>query len=250
MTRIILSGAGGAMGRVVAKCARESGKFTIVAGIDVVTEQRGDFHVFGNLADCTVPADVIIDFSHPAALEPLLSAAIPRKLPMVIATTGLSTAQIAKIHKAADSIPVFFSFNMSLGVSLMVELAKISARVLGSDFDVEIVEKHHNKKIDAPSGTALMLADGVSSVLGGGELQYTYNRNSSRKPRGKNEIGIHSIRGGTIVGEHDILFAGKDEIVTIRHSAGSKKIFATGALSAAEYIVGKAPGLYSMSDLI
>ncbi|MCL2033181.1 MAG: 4-hydroxy-tetrahydrodipicolinate reductase [Oscillospiraceae bacterium] len=249
MTRIILSGAGGAMGRVVAEYARESGRFTVVAGIDIITEQKDDFHVFKNLLDCTVPADAVIDFSHPAALEPLLSAAVPRKLPVVIATTGLSSSQIAKIHKAAESIPVFFSFNMSLGISLMVELAKIAARVLGSDFDVEIMEKHHNKKIDAPSGTALMLADGVSSVLGD-DLLYAYNRNSSRKPRGKNEIGIHSIRGGTIVGEHDILFAGKDEIITISHSAGSKKIFATGALSAAEYIAGKAPGLYSMSDLI
>ena len=249
MTKIILSGANGAMGRVIAEYAQDSEKYTIVAGIDVVTEQKDGFHVFEKLADCTVPADVLIDFSHPAVLEPLLSAAIPRKLPVVVATTGLSTAQIAKIHNAAEKIPVFFSFNMSLGVNLMVELAKTAARVLGSDFDIEIVEKHHNKKIDAPSGTALMLADGVSSVFDV-DLQYTYNRHSSRKPRTKNEIGIHSIRGGTIVGEHDIIFAGKDEIVTIRHSACSKRIFATGALSAAEYIVGKAPGLYSMSDLI
>lgn len=249
MTRIILSGANGVMGRFVSECARESGKHMIVAGIDINTEQRDGFHVFKDPANCVVPADVVIDFSHPSALEPLLSMAMSHRLPLVVATTGLTPAQIEKIHDATEKIPVFFTFNMTLGINLMVELAKTAARVLGDNFDVEIVEKHHNKKIDAPSGTALMLADGVSGVFDG-DLQYIYERRSSRKPRGKKEIGIHSVRGGTIVGEHDVIFAGKDEILTISHSARSKQVFAVGALRAAEFLVAKDPGLYSMSDLI
>lgn len=249
MTRLILSGANGTMGRVIAAAARESGDFTIVAGIDTTAEMSDGFHVFSNAADCTVPADVIIDFSHPTALSNLLDMATSRSLPIVIATTGLASAQIEQIGVAAKSIPVFFTFNMSLGVNLMVELAKTAARVLGNGFDIEIIEKHHNKKIDAPSGTALMLADGISTVFPD-ELQYKYDRHSQRKPRGKNEIGIHSIRGGTIVGEHEVVFAGKDEILTISHCAMSKQIFATGALNAAAFLVGKAPGLYSMSNLI
>lgn len=249
MTRLILSGANGAMGRVIAASARERGDFTIVAGIDPNTEMSGGFHVFPSPGDCAAEADVIIDFSHPQALEPLLKMAVARRLPTVVATTGLHTAQIERLREAAKEIPVFFSFNMSLGVNLMVELAKTAARVLGADFDIEIIEKHHNKKIDAPSGTALMLADGISTVLPD-EPPYVYDRHSQRKPRSKNEIGIHSLRGGTIVGEHEVVFAGKDEIVTISHSARSKQVFATGALNAAAFLVGKPAGLYNMSDLI
>lgn len=249
MTRLILSGANGAMGRVISACARERGDFTVVAGIDPNTEMDGGFHVFPTPADCSAEADVIIDFSHPRALEPLLEMAVARKLPVVVATTGLTPAHIARIRETADKIPMFFTFNMSLGVNLMVELAKTAARVLGNDFDIEIIEKHHNKKIDAPSGTALMLANGISSVLPQ-EPPYVYDRHSQRKPRSKNEIGMHSIRGGTIVGEHEVVFAGKDEIVTISHSARSKQVFATGALNAAAFLVGKPAGLYSMSDLI
>lgn len=249
MTRIILSGCNGIMGHVVSAGIRERGDCTIVAGIDKNTDMNDGFHVFGSAVECTVPADVIIDFSHPLALDSLLAMAIERKLPIVIATTGLSTGQTGQIREAAKKIPIFFSFNMSLGINLMVELAKTAARVLGPDFDIEIIEKHHNKKIDAPSGTALMLADGVSAVLSD-EPQYAYDRHSQRKPRGKNEIGIHSVRGGTIVGEHEIVFAGKDEIVTISHSARSKQVFATGAINAAMFLAGKKPGLYGMSDLI
>lgn len=249
MTRIILSGCNGVMGRVISASIRERGDCTIVAGIDKNTDMNEGFHVFEKAGECSVPADVIIDFSHPLALDSLLAKAIERELPVVIATTGLGGGQIEQIHAAAKKIPVFFSFNMSLGVNLMVELAKTAARVLGSDFDIEIIEKHHNKKIDAPSGTALMLADGVSTVFAD-EPQYTYNRHSQRKPRSKSEIGIHSVRGGTIVGEHEIVFAGKDEIVTISHSARSKQVFATGAINAAIFLAGQKPGLYNMADLI
>lgn len=249
MTRLILSGCNGAMGRVISSCVSERRDLTVVAGIDMNTEMNGGFHVFGKPSECTAEADVIIDFSHPLALPPLLKMARERKLPIVIATTGLGTEQIALIHEAAKEIPVFFTFNMSLGVNLMVELAKTATRVLGTDFDIEIIEKHHNKKIDSPSGTALMLADGISSASAE-EPQYIYDRHSKRKPRGKNEIGMHSVRGGTIVGEHEVIFAGKDEIITISHSARSKQVFATGALNAALFLAGKPPRLYSMSDLI
>lgn len=249
MMRLILSGCNGAMGRVIARAARERGDCTVVAGIDLNTNMSDGFHVFAKAEDCTADADVIVDFSHPAALEPLLQMAEARKLPAVIATTGLNAAQIDRIKEAARKIPVFFSFNMSLGVNLMAELAKIATRVLGSDFDIEIIEKHHNKKIDAPSGTALMLADTIGAALKT-DPQYAYDRHSRRQPRGKNEIGIHAVRGGTIVGEHEIIFAGRDEVVTISHSAMSKQIFATGALNAALFIADKPSGLYSMSDLI
>lgn len=249
MTRLILSGANGAMGRVIVSSARERSDCSIVAGIDLNTEMTGGFHVFAVPEDCKAEADVIIDFSHPLALENLLDMAVKRKLPIVVATTGLSAAQIEQIREAAEQIPVFFSFNMSLGINLMVELAKTAARVLGDGFDIEIIEKHHSKKIDAPSGTAVMLADGISTVLDD-EPQYTYDRHSQRKSRGKNEIGMHSIRGGTIVGEHEVIFAGKDEIVTISHSARSKQVFATGAINAAIFLAKQPAGLYSMSDLI
>lgn len=249
MIRIILSGCNGKMGRVIAGCIQERSDCLIVAGIDPNTEIGGSFVVFPTAAECTVPADVIIDFSHPAALDALLAMAVDRNLPVVIATTGLSSEQVERIGETAESIPVFFTANMSLGVNLMLELAKTAARLLGRDFDIEIVEKHHNQKIDAPSGTALMLADGISSVLDV-PSQYVYDRHSQRKKRAKNEIGLHAIRGGTIVGEHDVIFAGRDEVFTISHSASSKEIFATGSINAALFLSGKPRGLYSMADLI
>lgn len=250
MIRIILSGANGAMGKVIAGSVQARGDAMIVAGIDVNTDSSGGFHVFDKPADCAVEADVIIDFSHPAALGGLLEFATARHIPIVVATTGLSTAQVDKIHEAAKAVPVFFTANMSLGVNLMRELAKTAARVLGVDYDIEIVERHHNQKIDAPSGTALMLADAISQALPE-KPRYVYDRHSQRKKRQKNEIGLHAVRGGTIVGEHDVLFAGRDEVLTISHSAYSKEVFATGAVTAALFLAqGRENGLYSMSDLI
>lgn len=249
MRKIILSGANGQMGRVIARCAAERDDCTIVAGIDPNTAMNDGFHVFAKAEDCTVEADVIIDFSHPSALEPLLAMAKSNRLPAVISTTGLSEEQIALIHETAKDIPIFHSANMSLGVNLIRELARAAARVLGHEFDIEIVEKHHNRKIDAPSGTALMLADGISEVLPE-PPQYTYDRHSRRSKRQKNEIGLHAVRGGTIVGEHDIIFAGRDEVITISHSASSKEIFATGSLNAALFLAGKPAGLYSMQDIL
>lgn len=249
MIKIILSGANGRMGRVISGCVRERNDCAVVAGIDPNTGMAEGYHVFTSAAECDVPADVVIDFSHPSALEPLLEWALRRKLPVVVATTGLSESHVKRVRKAAAEIPVFFTANMSLGVNLLMELSKTAARVLGREFDIEIVEKHHNQKIDAPSGTALMLADGIASVLEGHSL-YVYDRHSQRKKRTKNEIGLHAVRGGTIVGEHDVIFAGRDEVVTLSHSAASKEIFATGSINAALFLTGKPAGLYSMADLI
>jgi 4-hydroxy-tetrahydrodipicolinate reductase len=191
----------------------------------------------------------MIDFSHPSALPDILDYAIDKKLPLVIATTGMSQEDVALIRESSLSIPVFFTFNMSLGVNLLVELAKKAASILGDGFDVEIIEKHHNQKIDAPSGTALMIADAVSEVLPY-NASYAYDRHSVRKKRSREEIGIHSLRGGTIVGEHQVVFAGTDEIITLSHQALSREIFATGALAAARFLVEQRPGLYSMKDIV
>ena len=249
MKRIIICGCQGKMGHVLESCIAERDDCEVVAGFDIVTEPKKPYPVFSHFADCTVDADVIIDFSNPASLDQLLDFAVSHNMPLVIATTGYSEQQTAAIHKAAETIPVFFSFNMSLGVNLMAELAKKAAAFLGGQFDIEIVEKHHNRKVDAPSGTALMLADAINTALAE-PCSYTYDRHSVRRKREKNEIGISSVRGGTIVGEHEIIFAGRDEIITLSHSARSKEIFAVGAVNAAVFMSGKDSGMYSMKDLI
>ena len=249
MIRIILSGCNGAMGGVISRCARERGDCAIVAGIDPNAEAKEGYPVFPNAAQVTVPADVIVDFSNPGALEGLLALSGRSGIPLVLATTGFNPSQIEKIKMAAKKTPIFFTANMSLGINLLTGLARTAARVLGEQFDVEIVEKHHNRKLDAPSGTALMLADAISSTMKQ-EPQYIYDRHSMRKKRGKNEIGIHAVRGGTIVGEHEIIFAGRDEVISITHAAASREVFATGSLHAAAFMACKAPGLYSMADMI
>lgn len=249
MLRILLSGCNGAMGKVITNCIAERDDCCIVAGLDVNTAENGKYPIFGSPEDINVEADVIIDFSHPSALAGVLRYALSTKTPAVISTTGLSEEQINSLQLASSQIPIFFSANMSLGVSLVSELVKKAAAVLGANFDIEIIEAHHNKKIDAPSGTALMLAD---SVCNGLEYQpvYEYNRHSKREKRTKNEIGIHSVRGGTIVGEHEVIFAGNDEIISISHSARSKSVFAVGSINAAVYLSKKEPGMYSMKELV
>ena len=249
MKRILLSGCNGKMGRIIAGCVRERRDCTIVAGIDPCGRPLDGFPVFTEPSDCAVEADVIIDFSHPNALEPLLQYAAAAHLPAVIATTGLSQAQTEQIRKISTSVPLFFTANMSLGVNLLMELAKKAAAVLGGQFDIEIIEKHHNQKIDAPSGTALMLADAVSDVLEK-RPKYVYDRHVMREKRTKDEIGIHAVRGGTIVGEHEILFAGRDEVLTLSHTAMSKEVFATGSINAALFLCGRPNGLYNMGDLV
>ena len=248
MLKAILVGASGKMGGFITDCAANDTEIEVIAGVDKVNIGQ-KFPIFSDFNSLNLKADVIIDFSHVALLDSLLDYAIKSNTPVVIATTGYSAEQIEKIKAAAKIIPVFFTFNMSIGVNLLCSLAKKAASVLGSDFDVEIIEKHHNLKIDAPSGTAIMLANAVNSQFYD-SYNYEYDRHSKRAKRPKNEIGIHSVRGGTIVGEHDVIFAGRDEVITLSHQATSKEVFAVGAIRAAKFISSKKPGLYDMNDVM
>lgn len=250
MTRIILSGCMGKMGKAIEACVATRNDCEIVAGVDLA-EGVKEYPVYKSfdLIDKSAKADVIIDFSHPSVLASLLDYAAATNTPAVIATTGLTKEQTESIKKHSEKIALFFSANMSLGVSLVCALAKKAAKVLGNGFDIEIVEMHHNQKIDAPSGTALMIADSISEVLDEKPV-YEFDRHSKRQKRTKNEIGIHAVRGGTIVGEHEVIFAGNDEVVKISHSAYSKQLFANGSVNAALFLVGKEPGFYSMQDLV
>lgn len=249
MTNIIISGANGHMGHVIAEIVAGREDCQIVAGVDQYTQTYGDFPIYSTWNGCEKSGDVIIDFSNPSLLDELLEYAKQHHTPAVIATTGYAKEQMAQIHQAAEEVPIFFSFNMSLGINLLVELAKKAAAVLGDQFDIEIIEKHHNLKVDAPSGTAIMLADAVNQAAHE-RYEYVYDRHAVRKKRGPQEIGIHSVRGGTIVGEHEVLFAGRDELITLSHSARSKQVFAVGAVNAALFLQDKTPGLYDMSQLI
>ncbi len=249
MTNIILSGCSGKMGGVITDIVKADENANIVCGLDISENVSRGYHVYKSAEDIKETADVIIDFSHPSALDGILKLAKAKKIPVVLATTGYTENEIAKIKEATKEIPVFFTFNFSLGVNLLVALSKKAAAVLGNDFDIEIVEKHHNQKLDAPSGTAIMLANALNNIFDD-KMMYEYDRHSKRAKRAKNEIGIHSVRGGTIVGEHDVIFAGRDEVITLSHSAGSKQVFAAGAVKAAKFIVGKKPGMYDMNDVI
>lgn len=249
MVRIAVTGANGKMGRVICGLVEQRDDCKVIAGIDINTAQEHDFPVVKSPFDLPEKPDVIIDFSHPSALDDLLSYCTMNGVPVVVATTGYTDEQIAKIKKTSEQIPVFFTFNMSLGINLLVELGKRAVNVLGGQFDIEIVEKHHNLKKDAPSGTAIMIAEALNSELGN-KYHYVYDRHSVRKPREATEIGIHSIRGGTIVGEHDIIFAGHDEVITLSHSAASKEVFANGSINAAIFLSQKENGLFDMSDLL
>lgn len=248
MIRAILCGASGKMGGFVASAAENDSEISIVAGVDKVNSGE-KFPVFSSFSDINVDADIIIDFSNVALLDSMLDYALSQNIPLVIATTGYTEEQTGKIKKASEKIPIFFTFNMSVGVNLIAALAKKAASILGDGFDIEIIEQHHNQKIDAPSGTAIMLANAVNSVFGD-SLNYEYDRHSVRRKRPKNEIGIHSVRGGTIVGKHDVIFAGHDEVITISHEAQSKEVFAVGAVRAAKFLYGKNPGLYDMNSIM
>lgn len=249
MINILMSGCNGKMGQVITRLSEQYQDLRIVAGYDVFDNGKNTYPVFKDLKNCNEKIDVMIDFSNPAALEGLMSFAVLKKLPVIVATTGISPIQKKMLEQSSKSIPVFFSANMSLGVNLLMDLVKKAAKLLEPNFDIEIIEKHHNQKLDAPSGTALAIADSINEVLEQ-KQEYVYDRHSRRKKRSKTEIGIHAIRGGTIVGEHSVVFAGDDEIIEINHSAMSKDIFGTGALRAARFIYGKKPGMYDMNDLI
>jgi len=250
--KIMLIGYNGKMGRAIIEAAGKSEEFNIVVGIDINPAAINvTFPVFLSPADYNEKVDVIIEFYHHSAVDSHLEYAYKQKTPIVIATTGHTPEQINLIKSYSEKIAIFKSANMSIGANLVAELAKKTAIMLKNDFDIEIIEKHHNQKIDAPSGTALMIADEISSVFDDSEKpEYIYDRHNIRKARGKKEIGIHAVRGGTIIGEHEVIFAGTNELISISHSALSKEMFANGALAAARFLYGKAPGLYTMKELI
>lgn len=249
MKRIILCGCFGKMGRVITQLISGRSDCEIVAGVDLFNGSA-DFPTYTKLDDVKESADVIIDFSRPELLTDILGyTAEHAGVSAVLCTTGYSPEQVAALKAASASQPIFYSRNMSLGINLLVELSKKAAKVLGTDFDIEIIEKHHNQKVDAPSGTALMLADAISAVRDV-DSAYTYDRHAQRKKRETKEIGLHAVRGGTIVGEHEVIFAGNHEVITLSHSAQSKELFAAGAVNAAVFMCGKPAGLYDMSDLI
>ncbi|MCX7920668.1 MAG: 4-hydroxy-tetrahydrodipicolinate reductase [Clostridia bacterium] len=249
MINILMSGCNGKMGQVISRLAGEHDDLKIAAGFDLSNTINNPYPVFTNPNDCNVKVDVIIDFSNPAGFDNVLEFALSRRVPLIMATTGLSQTHVRALEAASQQIPVFFSANMSLGVNLLIDLVKKAAKVLQYNFDIEIVEKHHNLKLDAPSGTALAIADAINSVLDQNH-EYVYDRHSRRKKRSKQEIGIHAVRGGTIVGDHSVIFAGNDEIIEVNHIAMSKEIFGVGALRAAKFLYNKTPGMYAMKDLI
>lgn len=250
MTRIIMHGCNGAMGRTITNIVKEDKDATIVAGIDLNNTVPNEYPVFRSFEECNVEADAIIDFASPKALDGLLSYAVKNKVPVVVCTTGLSEEQIDQIRAASSKVAILRSANMSLGVNMLLKLVKDAVRTLApADFDVEIVEKHHNKKVDTPSGTALALADSINEAMNG-QYEYVLDRSTVRKPRDKKELGISAVRGGSIVGEHEIIFAGTDEVIEFKHTAYSKAIFAKGSVSAAKYLKGRRAGMYDMSDVI
>lgn len=250
MTRIIMCGCNGAMGRTITEIVKDDPEAEIVAGIDVTDSGDHMYPVYSGLADCRIEADAIIDFSTPKLLPELLAYGREKKLPMVLCTTGYSETQLAEIEAAAAETAILKSANMSLGINTLLKLVQDAARVLAAEgFDVEIVEKHHNQKLDAPSGTALALADSVNEAMGN-PYEYVYDRSQRREKRDKRELGVLAVRGGTIVGEHDVIFAGKDEVITFSHTAYSKAVFGKGAVSAAKFLKGKTSGRYDMADVI
>lgn len=247
MIDIILNGCNGKMGAAVTAAVSERSDCRIVAGVDLYGDNT-EYKVYRSFNDVDVKADVIIDFSNPSVLDSMLLYSKNNNTPLVICTTGFSESQVEQIKKASEDVAVFYSGNMSLGINLIIELSKKAASVFSNNFDVEIIEKHHNQKIDAPSGTALMIADAISEVLP--DSQYVYDRHSYRQKRAKNEIGIHAVRGGTIVGEHEVIFAGHDEILSLKHMALSKEVFAVGAVNAAVYMKNKENGMHNMGSLL
>jgi 4-hydroxy-tetrahydrodipicolinate reductase len=245
-----MHGCNGKMGQVISEIVSNDETAKIVAGIDMIDNKLNEYPVFTDLNDCKVEADVIIDFTTAKAVDRLFEYAISRKLPLVLCTTGLSEEQINQISEVSKEIPVLRSANMSLGVNTLITLAKMAAQVFAkAGFDIEIVEKHHNQKVDAPSGTALAIAEAINETLNN-EYEYKYARNEERKKRDKKEIGLHAVRGGTIVGEHNVYFAGIDEVVELTHVAQSKAVFANGAVEAAKYLAHQNKGLYNMENVI
>lgn len=250
MVNIIMCGCNGHMGQTITELVKEDSDCQIVAGIDLRDNRENGYPVFESLADCDMEADVIIDFSNAQGIDDLVSEAIKKKIGIVLCTTGLTQEQLELVNKSAQYIPILRSANMSLGINTLCKLVKAAANVLvNANFDVEIVEKHHNQKLDAPSGTALALADAINEEFNQ-SFDYIYDRSKRREKRGKKELGISAVRGGTIVGEHEVIFAGIDEVIELKHTAYSKAVFAKGAISAAKYLAKKESGMYNMHDVV
>ncbi|MBR3637271.1 MAG: 4-hydroxy-tetrahydrodipicolinate reductase [Lachnospiraceae bacterium] len=250
MVKVIMCGCNGHMGRVINDIIAREKDMQIVAGIDTYQEIPNTYPVFAKFDECDVAADVVIDFSNASVTNDLLDYCVKTGTPVVLCSTGLSEEQLLKVEETSKKVAVLKSANMSLGINLIIKLLKEATGVLAdAGFDIEIVEKHHNRKLDAPSGTALALADSINNASDG-KYTYVYDRSTRRAKRDENEIGISSVRGGSIVGEHDVIFAGQDEVITFSHTAYSRALFGRGAVSAAAFLAGKGPGLYDMQDVI
>ena len=250
MTKVIMHGCNGKMGQMIAGLIAQDDDVEIVAGVDVFDQGRNPFPVYKNISACDVPADVVIDFCNPDAVKGLMEYCVSKQVPCVLCTTGLSEEQLECVRAASEKVAILRSANMSLGINMLLKLLKEAAAILApAGFDIEVVEKHHNLKLDAPSGTALALADSINEELGN-DYEYVYDRSGRREQRPKKEIGISSVRGGTIVGDHDVIFAGTDEVITFSHTAYSKAVFGKGAIQAAKFLKGKGPGHYEMSQVI
>ena len=250
MTKVIMHGCNGKMGQTITAMCKDDPEIEIVAGVDLYDGIKNDYPVFPNISLCDVEADVVIDFSNAGAVDELLDYCVKKSLPVVLCTTGLSDEQLKKVDECSEKIAVLKSANMSMGINLLLKLLKDAAKVLApAGYDIELVEKHHNQKLDAPSGTALALADSINEALGN-EYEYVYDRSQVRKKRDAKEIGISAVRAGTIVGEHEVIFAGTDEVIEFKHTAYSRSVFAKGAVEAGKFLAGQPAGMYDMGDVI
>ncbi len=252
MINVVMHGCNGKMGQVISEIVSKDENLNMLAGVDKFDDGHNPYPVFSEISQIPAGADVVIDFSAAPAVDGLLDYCVEKNLPVVLCTTGLSEEQLKKVKEVSGKVAVLKSANMSLGINLLMKILKQYAPILADNgFDIEVVEKHHNLKLDAPSGTAIALADSVNAAFDEGErYEYVYDRSTRRERRPVKEIGISAVRGGTIVGDHDVIFAGQDEVVTFSHTAYSKALFARGAVSAAKFLAGKTAGLYDMSDVI
>ena len=250
MTNVIMHGCNGRMGQMIAGLCADDPDITIVAGVDTYTEKKNDFPVYGTIGQCEVQADAVIDFSNAAAVDGLLDWCVEKQVPVVLCSTGLSEEQLEKVNQVSEKVAVLKSANMSLGINTLMDLLQKAVKIFApAGFDVEIVEKHHNQKLDAPSGTAIALADAMNEAMDG-QYEYVYDRSGRRQKRDAKELGISAVRGGTIVGEHEVIFAGTDEVIEFKHTAYSRAVFGKGAIEAAKFLDGKSAGLYNMQDVI
>lgn len=250
MVKILMHGCNGKMGRMITEIVKNEEDAVIAAGVDKFTGIPNDYLVFEEITQCDVDVDVVIDFSNAGAVDELLDYCVKKSLPVVLCTTGLSDEQLKKVDECSEKIAVLKSANMSMGINLLLKLLKDAAKVLApAGYDIELVEKHHNQKLDAPSGTALALADSINEAMGN-EYEYVYDRSQVRKKRDVKEIGISAVRAGTIVGEHEVIFAGTDEVIEFKHTAYSRSVFAKGAVEAGKFLAGQPAGMYDMGDVI